>query len=201
MTSKSAVRTEMRRLRQGLHPVERRVRSRQIAERLWTRRAFVEAERVLFYAAREGEVETLPLLTRWLAEGRRAIFPRVEGGEMVLMEVRDLADLSPGYRRVLEPRRGGGRVIPLAEVEVALVPGLAFDLEGNRLGQGGGHYDRVLARLSPSTLTIGLAFDFQVLGRLPVEVHDVPVDLIVTETRVIGAAEAARDSTTESRRR
>jgi len=146
-------------------------------------------------------VDTLPLLTRWVAEGRRAIFPRVEGEEITLVEVRNLTDLCPGYRGLLEPRPGRGRAIPLEEVGVALVPGLAFDLEGNRLGQGGGHYDRVLARLSPASLTIGLAFEFQVLERLSVEIHDVPVDLIVTETRVIKAAEAGKGSTTGPRRR
>jgi 5-formyltetrahydrofolate cyclo-ligase len=92
-------------------------------------------------------------------------------------------------------------VIPLEKVEVALVPGLAFDLRGHRLGRGGGHYDRVLARLSPDSITIGLAFELQLMKRLPVEVHDVPVDLIVTEIRVIKAAEAGRGSTMGPRRR
>jgi 5-formyltetrahydrofolate cyclo-ligase len=73
----------MRRLRQGLHPAERQEWSRQIAERLWTLEAFVRAERVLFYAAQGDEVDTLPLLTRWVADGRRAIFPRMEGKERV----------------------------------------------------------------------------------------------------------------------
>lgn len=201
MTSKSVVRTAMRRLRQGLHPAERQERSRRVAEHLWGLEAFVQRERVLFYAAQGDEVDTLPILTRWVAEGRRAIFPRVEGGEMILVEVSSLTDLCPGYRGLLEPRPGGGRAIPPEQVEVALVPGLAFDLKGNRLGQGGGHYDRVLARLSPASMTIGLAFEFQVLERLPVEVHDVPVDLIVTERRVIEAAEAGKGSTTGPRRR
>lgn len=199
MTAKSVVRTAMRRLRQGLHPAERQAWSRRVAEHLWKLEVFVGAERVLFYAAQGDEVDTSPILTRWVADGRGAIFPRMEGEEMVLVEVKGLPDLSPGYRGILEPRRG--RVIPLEEVEVALVPGLAFDLRGHRLGRGGGHYDRVLARLSPDSITIGLAFELQLMKRLPVEVHDVPVDLIVTEIRVIKAAEAGRGSTMGPRRR
>ncbi len=184
MTSKVAVRTEMRRLRQGLAPSDREERSSRITNQLWKGGVFARARRVLFYAAAGDEVETLPLLERWVEEGRKVILPRVEGEVMPLVEVDDLADLAPGYRGLLEPRRDRGRVVSWEAIEVALVPGLAFDLQGNRLGRGGGHYDRTLARL-PKALKIGLAFDFQVVERLPVEARDIPVDLVVTETRMI----------------
>jgi 5-formyltetrahydrofolate cyclo-ligase len=187
MTAKGAVRTKMRRLREGLTPADRQERSRRIAERIWGLEAFYRARHVLFYAAGGGEVETLPLLERWIAAGRKVILPRVEGDAMSLVEVEGLEDLAPGYRGLLEPRPDKGRVVPREAVEVALVPGLAFDLEGNRLGRGGGHYDRALARIGPKALTIGLAFDFQVVDRLPVEARDVPVDCIVTESRMIEA--------------
>ena len=187
MNSKGAVRTEMRRLREGLAPADRQERSRRIAERLWRLEAFWRARRVLFYAAGGGEVETLPLLERWIEEGRKVILPRVEGEAMILAEVDGLKDLAPGYRGLLEPRSDRGRVVPSGAVEVALVPGLAFDLEGNRLGRGGGHYDRTLACIGPKALKIGLAFDFQVVDHLPVEARDVPVDCVVTESRMIEA--------------
>lgn len=193
MTSKVAVRTEMRRLRQGLAPSDREERSRRITDQLWKLGAFARAHRVLFYAAGGGEVETLPLLERWVEGGRRLILPRMEGEAMPLVEVDDLADLGPGYRGLLEPRPGKGRVVRWKAIEVALVPGLAFDLQGNRLGRGGGHYDRTLARL-PKALKIGLAFDFQVVERLPVEARDIPVDLVVTETRMIEPGRTKRGS-------
>jgi 5-formyltetrahydrofolate cyclo-ligase len=177
----------MRRLREGLAPADRQERSCRIAERLWGLEAFWRAKRVLFYAAGGGEVETLPLLERWIEEGRKVILPRVEGEGMILVEVDGLKDLAPGFRGLLEPKTDRGRVVPWAEVEIALVPGLAFDLDGNRLGRGGGHYDRTLARVDPKALTIGLAFDFQVVDRLPVEARDVPVDCVVTESRMIEA--------------
>ncbi|HET7854410.1 MAG TPA: 5-formyltetrahydrofolate cyclo-ligase [Candidatus Methylomirabilis sp.] len=187
MNSKGAVRTQMRRLREGLAPADREERSRRIAERLRRLEAFWRARRVLFYAADGGEVETLPLLERWIEGGRKVILPRVEGETMILVEVDGLKDLAPGYGGLLEPRSDRGRVVPWEEVEVALVPGLAFDLEGNRLGRGGGHYDRTLACIGPKVLKIGLAFDFQVVDRLPVEARDVPVDCVVTESRMIEA--------------
>ena len=187
MNSKGAVRTQMRRLREGLAPADREERSGRIAERLRRLEAFWRARRVLFYAADGGEVETLPLLERWIEGGRKVILPRVEGETMILVEVDGLKDLAPGYRGLLEPRSDRGRVVPWEEVEVALVPGLAFDLEGNRLGRGGGHYDRTLARIGSKVFKIGLAFDFQVVDRLPVEARDVPVDCVVTESRMIEA--------------
>lgn len=190
MSSKSAVRTEMRRLRENLVPADRAERSRRIAERLWTLPAFTRGRHVLFYAAAGGEVETLPLLEQWLAGGRTVILPRVEGDGVTLVEVGQLEDLSPGYRDILEPRRGTGQIVSWEEVDLALVPGLAFDLQGNRLGRGGGHYDRGLARIGRQALKIGLAFDFQIVERLPVEDRDIPVDLVVTETRMIEAGNA-----------
>ena len=190
MSSKGPVRTEMRRLRQELAPADREAWSRRIIEELWGLEAFTRARRVVFYAAAGGEVETLPLIERWIEEGRKVILPRVEGDVMTLVEMDGLDDLGPGYRGLVEPRPGAGRKVPWKEVEVALVPGLAFDLQGNRLGRGGGHYDRALPRLGPKALKIGLAFDFQVVERLPAEARDIPVHLVVTETRVIEAGKA-----------
>ena len=190
MSSKGPVRTEMRRLRQELAPADREAWSRRIIEELWGLEAFARARRVVFYAAAGGEVETLPLIERWIEEGRKVILPRVEGDVMTLVEMDGLDDLGPGYRGLLEPRPGAGQKVPWKEVEVALVPGLAFDIEGNRLGRGGGHYDRALPRLGPKALKIGLAFDFQVVERLPAEARDIPVHLVVTETRVIEAGKA-----------
>ncbi len=201
MNSKGAVRTEMRRLRQELAPADRGAWSRRIAERLWSLEAFTRGRRVLFYAAAGGEVETLPLLEQWIAGGRTVILPRVEGDGVTLVEVDRLEDLSPGYREILEPRLGAGRTVSWEEIEVALVPGLAFDLQGNRLGRGGGHYDRGLARIGRQALKIGLAFDFQIVERLPVEARDVPVDLVVTETRMIEAGNAREGPMTGPLRR
>jgi 5-formyltetrahydrofolate cyclo-ligase len=187
MSSKGTVRIAMRRLRQELAPADRTEWSRRITERLWTLEAFARAQRIVFYAATGDEVETLLLLHRWIEAGRKVILPRVAGDGMSVVEVDRLEDLAPGYRGILEPRPGSGRMVAWEEVEVALVPGLAFDVHGNRLGRGGGHYDRALARMDPKAVKIGLAFDFQVVERLPAEARDMPVDLVVTETRVIEA--------------
>src|SRR3990172_159641 len=201
MTSKASVRAEMRRLRQELASADREERSRRITDRLWALEVFARARRILFYAAGSGEVDTLPLLRRWVEEGRTPILPRVEGEALTPVELDGLGNLGPGYQGLLEPIPGRGRVVPWEVVEVVLVPGLAFDLEGNRLGRGGGPSARPLARLGPKTITIGLAFDFQVVERLPVEARDVPVDLVVTENRMIAGGETRGDSTTGSLRR
>ncbi len=190
MSSKGTVRAEMRRLSQEIAPADRKEWSRQITERLWTFDSFAYARRVVFYAGTDGEVETLPLLHRWIETGRKIILPRVVGDGIRLVEVDHLEDLAPGYRGILEPRPGSGKMVGWEEVEIVLVPGLAFDLQGNRLGRGGGHYDRGLARMNPKALKIGLAFDFQVVERLPAEGRDMPVDLVVTENRIVEAGGA-----------
>jgi 5-formyltetrahydrofolate cyclo-ligase len=93
-------------------------------------------------------------------------------------------DLAPGYCGILEPAADAAPASP-DEFDVILVPGIAFDQSCCRLGHGGGFYDRLLPQLAPGALTIGIAFDEQVVDSLPREEHDVPVDVLVTPTRVL----------------
>ncbi len=146
------------------------------------------AERVLFYASLPEEVDTWPLLQAWLRGGRVPLLPGLDGrgGPMRAAPVRDLAaDLRQGAFGILEPDPDRTGAVEWSAIQVAVLPGLAFDLRGYRLGRGAGHYDRSLAALSPGALRIGLAFECQVVERLPVEPHDIPVDRVVTEDRII----------------
>jgi 5-formyltetrahydrofolate cyclo-ligase len=103
--------------------------------------------------------------------------------------VRDIdVDTAPGHRGIPEPRPDVSRVTVEA-IDWVLVPGVAFDLAGGRLGYGGGFYDRLLPLLRPGTPRIAGAFDAQVVAHLPAAPHDLPVDCIVTETRMVPAAQ------------
>lgn len=117
------------------------------------------------------------LLGLMIEKNRRYVFPRIFGETLVWHEVSDVDVLQPsqafGVRQLREPREGA--LVPLVEIDLLLVPGLAFTFEGARLGRGGGYYDRVLAALGPCTVTSGVCFAFQVLKTLPLEAHDVPV--------------------------
>lgn len=133
------------------------------------------------YVSLPDEVETWRLIEYMLEHGKHVVVPRVSGARLQLAEVRDPArDLAPGAFGVWEPRRGTRRTVPLRDLDLVLVPGLAFDRAGNRLGRGRGYFDRLLARAPRSLHTIGLCFRFQLLDRLPTNAHDRPVHAVLT---------------------
>jgi len=178
----------MRLLRDSLDPGERKLRSRSIFQRMESSSWFRQAQTVLFYASFGSEVETWEMMEASRKEGKRVALPRVEEsvGELFIYEVRDPeAELAPGYKRIWEPAPDPDRRLRLDQVDLVLVPGLAFDLKGYRLGYGGGFYDRLLSRWGENRPSVGLAFDLQVVKKLPVSGHDVRLSLVLTETRSI----------------
>jgi len=159
----------------------RRAAAAAVAAHLTTSPLWTAAETVLAYAATAAELPTLPLLDAALADHKRLCLPRVAaGGDLTLHRVESLGTLVSGYRDLREPAADAPRVAP-TEVDLVVVPGVGFDRRGVRLGQGGGHYDRLLAHLSPACVVCGAAFACQVVARLPHEPHDRPVAYVVTE--------------------
>ncbi len=135
------------------------------------------------YASVKNEVDTHRLIQAALDEGKRVGVPATqEKGVMTHLEIHTFSSLRPGPFGLLEPG-GTGRVeIPPGELDLVVVPGIAFDRRGNRIGFGGGYYDRFLVRTAAPK--IGLAYDFQVLDRLPTDPHDIRLDFLVTEEAV-----------------
>ncbi len=109
------------------------------------------------------------------------LLPYVEPDGMQVAQIRSLDDLVPGYRGIREPVRR----VPGPVIDLAFVPGVAFDARGRRLGYGGGFYDRFLAAIAPGAPAVGYCFDAQVVEEVPAEAHDRRVEAIVTEQRVI----------------
>lgn len=140
---------------------------------------FRNAASVALYSPTRGEVETQLLFSLARQAKKTVCYPRVEGEGMVFAEVDDLSCLASGAFGLLEPQGGSG--VPIAELDLMVVPGVAFDRTGHRLGYGKGFYDRELHSSGFSGVLIGLCFDFQLVDRLPSEMHDVPVDYLVTE--------------------
>ena len=147
---------------------------------------YATATSVVLYAPQNNEVATDRIFTDAIASGRRTFYPSIvaQSKGLNLVRVEDLAQLQPGTHGILEPT--GSEIARYADLERALicVPGVAFGLAGARLGRGGGYYDRLLAALPPQTITVGLAYSFQVLDRLPESPHDRRLGLIVTESTV-----------------
>jgi 5-formyltetrahydrofolate cyclo-ligase len=140
----------------------------------------------MLYMHFRSEVQTAGLLAQWLAQGKTVCVPRVLRSESLLLPVRISdpdRDLLPGYCGIPEPAPSlpASSVLPPATIDAVIVPGSVFDPKGGRLGYGGGYYDRFLSRDAPQALRIALAFDLQVVERVPTEAHDQPVDIVVTE--------------------
>jgi 5-formyltetrahydrofolate cyclo-ligase len=147
--------------------------------------AFRRAVNLVAYIAQRGEIDPSGVVDAALALGKSVYFPRVVESGIQFLEASP-GDLRPGAYGIPEPRDGQ----PLSRSESAvlfLVPGLAFDHEGRRLGRGGGHYDRTLA-LYAYGLRAGLAAEIQLSPGLPCDPWDQPVDVVVTERRLVWSA-------------
>jgi 5-formyltetrahydrofolate cyclo-ligase len=175
---KARLRTSALDARHRLSPRERRDASAAISDRLLRQVELQRPGHVLVYAAMEEEVDLATAVGPLRERGVRTLFPRVRGEQLELVAASDLLTLKLGYRGIREP--SGPRIDP-GIVDVAVVPGVAFDPHGGRLGHGGGHYDRLLAQLSPDCLRVGTCFSAQVVPRVPRQEHDEPVDLVLTE--------------------
>ncbi len=177
--------------RARLSPAEREASSRAVAERVASLSEFAAARTVAVYPSMGAEVSTAEIARRALAAGKRLAWPRMAPGARALAFAACLPDeLVPGPRGTREPPPGAPAVA-LAEIDCVLVPGLAFDARGQRLGRGAGHYDATLAALPPGAARIGLAFEAQLVAEVPREAHDATLDAVVTERRVLRARPAA----------
>lgn len=165
-------------------PGQRAAKSREIEERLISLPEFKSARTVLFFASFRSEVETIPMIRRALASGKRVVLPKVKGKELALFEIKDFdGDVSPGAWGIPEPRESSP--FDLKDVDLIVTPGAAFDARGNRVGYGAGYYDKILSGYRG--MTVALAFEEQIVPDVPADAHDVPVGKIVTEKRIIEA--------------
>ena len=163
-------------------------RASAIADRLRALEVYQRAGTICWYVGVRDEVATLEMIERALGEGRRAVVPWRAGEGLELFAIAGAADLEPASFALLEPglaaRSDPARRTPPDAVDLFVVPGVAFDRQGRRLGYGRGFYDRLLALARPDAAIVGLAFDAQVVDRIPAAPHDVPMRAVVTESTV-----------------
>ena len=176
--------------RMGLALADRQQMSEQIVHTLTALPIFQQHRTVLIYCSYRSEVGTLVLLQRCLEAGKTVCVPQTVPADFRLLAVAiddPLIDLGPGYLGIPEPlpHLVERREVGADRLEAVVVPGAVFDRNGNRLGYGGGYYDRFLAREAPQAVRIGLAYSGQVVRTLPALPHDVPLDLLVTENEVL----------------
>ncbi len=181
--SKNHLRIALRERRQNLPPEVVREDSARIRDRLLSLARVHDARSVMLYLPARGEVDTWPLLDHFWRRGSEILLPRCRDntpGVMDAYAVTSREDLGPGCFGLTEPRADLARPVPNPEPEIILVPALAFDHHGYRLGFGGGYYDRFLPTLTCAPLLIGPAYAFQFLDRIPSEPWDRPVEMVIT---------------------
>jgi 5-formyltetrahydrofolate cyclo-ligase len=161
--------------------------SRAIVASFLARPDFRAARSVLLTLPFRNEWDTAPLVHAALAAGKTVAVPRVDRDARML-ELRSIVDLArdvgPGFRDIPEPL-DHCPALARAMIEFVVVPGVAYDREGRRLGYGGGYYDRLLPLLSPRAPRVAGAFDVQIVERVPVGPNDVTIDAVVTESRTL----------------
>jgi 5-formyltetrahydrofolate cyclo-ligase len=143
---------------------------------------FQRANLLALYAPIHHEVETAAVAAEALSTGRTLLFPAVVGSELQFRQVQGLHELTPGRFGIPEP---AGEAFDPRHADLIVVPGVAFDWSGRRIGYGKGFYDRSLHRLEGSGRLVGFCYDFQLFEEIVGEPHDVTMDLIVTEIRVV----------------
>ncbi|MGI6697142.1 MAG: 5-formyltetrahydrofolate cyclo-ligase [Clostridiales bacterium] len=175
-------------LRRQIPPPLRREHSQLIQKKLLELEVFIRSVNVMAYVAFRNEVETMPIIRHCLSEDKRVIVPVSvpKTRELLLSELKDPErELIPGTFGVPEPAPEYIRPFPSEDLDLILVPGVAFDEKGFRLGYGAGYYDRFFERLTRRVPSIGLAFELQIIDRVPADPTDQPVDYIITEKRLI----------------
>lgn len=145
--------------------------------------AYRQAGCIGLYCPMLNEVQTELLARRCLADGKRLSYPRIKGALLEFVAVSGLGELAPGSYGIPEPT--GEHLVPYPELELLVVPGVAFDLSGHRLGYGKGYYDRALALCGPVLERVGFAYEFQVVAQLPADPHDCRLTRLVTEQRIL----------------
>jgi len=188
--NKQEFRRYMAAARDRLRTEEAEPRNRSIINRLTTQEAYEGTSLLLTYVSFRSEADTMDLIRTALDVGKRVAVPVcVPDGKLLLpCEIHSLDELVPGTWGIPEPPEHLRKGIRTEEIDLAVVPGLAFDRHFNRLGYGGGYYDRFLPQLREDAVKIGICYDFQLVDRLPADPFDIPMDGIVTESGVLWRA-------------
>jgi 5-formyltetrahydrofolate cyclo-ligase len=184
MIEKKEVRKRMKELLAKHPPEEREQKSKKITSSLFELPEYKKAKAIMSYVSTGPEVSTRDFILSAFSHGKRIVVPAVNSKDcaLTLHEIRSLQELVPGFASIPEPK-DRSQIFPKSQVDLAVLPGLAFDEKCNRLGKGKAMFDRLLAGMECPK--IALAFEFQLTKKVPTHEHDVPVGMVLTEERLI----------------
>ena len=188
---KKVLRQKMLKKRSDVPKSEILEKSNQIKKRLFEMKEFNQVHTILFYISYDNEVYTHNMIKECISNGKHVIVPiaNKENRCLILSKLENWENLDCGAYGILEPGKEHVKEVSLDVIDLIVVPGVAFDERGYRIGHGMGYYDGLL-KDSINATHIGLAFEFQIVGTIPVEEHDINVDKIVTEERIITCTDA-----------
>lgn len=181
---KNAIRQEARDKRKSLSPDSYAKKSASIRGKLENLEEFKSAKKIMAYVSTNEEVDTRDLIKDCFKKGLTVYIPKVDRNELKIIPVRSWEVLEPGTFSILEPMMNeASEEAQPEELDLILIPGIAFDRRGHRIGHGKGFYDRILKKTK--AYKIGLAFHEQIVDEIPNEEHDVAMDLIITDNSLI----------------
>ena len=186
--TKSDIRNDIATLISELPEKEVLKKYKEIENRLFEFANFLESKIALLYINNENEVFSRDIIKRTFAINKIVVLPAAndDAKKIKLYKVDDIGrDLKKGHRGILVPNSQKCNAVPLECIDIAIVPGIAFDEKGARIGPGDGYYDRLIPNLPITTRKVALALDRQIISQVPTESHDRHVDIIITENRII----------------
>jgi 5-formyltetrahydrofolate cyclo-ligase len=163
-------------------------KNKKIKNRIYSILEFKKSKNILFYVSLKNEVNTYELIKELLNEKEKTVLvPYVLRNNPIMQvsELHNFEELEPKSFDILEPKDNSIREFNPGKIDLVIVPGVVFDLTGHRIGYGYAYYDRFLKTLKQKPIKIGLAYDFQIVDKIPEEQHDIPMDIILTEERAI----------------
>lgn len=184
---KKALRNSILSQRDAMSDNDRKRLSGTICRSLISLSTYSEAKTVMCFLSFRSEVYTSLIVKNILDSGKRLIVPisDTKTKTLKLSYVKDIDDLAIGTYGILEPRPSSFREASPSDIDLVLVPGACFNLKGYRIGYGGGYYDKFLPNIRKDALSLGLCYDFQIVSSIQPEKHDIPVDIVLTEKRMI----------------
>jgi 5-formyltetrahydrofolate cyclo-ligase len=183
---KETIRKELIEKRKQLSKKKVLEKSKQIKNTLFNLQEFKKSNFIFFYVSYDNEVNTHDMIKKCLSLGKNVVVPicNKDNRSLFLSKIEKWTDLKPGSFNILEPTKDKKKEISIYNIDLTIIPGVGFDEQGFRLGHGFGYYDNLLKN-STNAINIGFAFEIQIVEKIPIELHDLPVDLIITEKRII----------------
>jgi 5-formyltetrahydrofolate cyclo-ligase len=188
--NKEEIRRKILKKRLSLSSEDIRDKSRQIFLNLAETVEYINSQNIMFYVATRSEVQTEEIIKMSIKTGKNVFVP------IILPECLNLApskifdfdtELEKGKKGILEPKKEYYRLFPPENIDLIIIPGVAFDLSGNRIGRGFGYYDNFLRKVRSSAKIVALAFEIQIVKKIPNDKNDIPVHRIITEKRIMSS--------------